>query len=389
MKNVIKTVALAAIASLALTGCIKHEPYGHRPGPDGGESGGHGGGTIIVEPQAIDRPDWIIEYQGRRSEKEWFKFTYVGSQRFIFRTVTDLDFKSLFKSDMVDYIDNAVYYLNENALVFTSSVEEYFDRLRSGVWHGFMIELDKDGKATYNYSEIVFTIQEEQASKEYTDWLGNWRVMSGTVGFDIRISHLDNNFLYKINGWECGDAVNFKMNWLEPVFEQYLEGEFWEPDKCLYIRSQYLGTYTDNDFGYGEVDEVFLGNIFDSNGLSIITDEGIDVARMVMKEKDVAELRAEFVTLETGDGSYETQFHSMQYYMWDHKNQEYHPYNANAGNFKLPFSMTRLPDDYGTRAAGLAMEQERVTTKKAVFLNQPRVSQGDRNSVAKKAVRMK
>ena len=31
MKNVIKTFALAAIAALALTGCIKHEPYGHRP----------------------------------------------------------------------------------------------------------------------------------------------------------------------------------------------------------------------------------------------------------------------------------------------------------------------------------------------------------------------
>ena len=45
MKTMFRTIALAAIASLALTGCIKHEPYGHHtePGPDNG--GHHGGNT--------------------------------------------------------------------------------------------------------------------------------------------------------------------------------------------------------------------------------------------------------------------------------------------------------------------------------------------------------
>ena len=134
------------------------------------------------------------------------------------------------------------------------------------------------------------------------------------------------------------------------------------------------------------MDEVFLGNIFDSNGLTIITDEGIDVAQMIMLEKDVAELRAATVKLETGDGFYETQFHSMQYYLWDHKNQEYHPYNANAGNFKFPFTMTRLP---GTRSSGFALTKERTATRASVHRGQPKVAQGARKSVAKKAVRMK
>ena len=42
MKNLLKTIAMAAIASLALAGCIKHDPYGHRPDvdPNGGSPGG-------------------------------------------------------------------------------------------------------------------------------------------------------------------------------------------------------------------------------------------------------------------------------------------------------------------------------------------------------------
>ena len=397
MKNMIKTFALAAIAALALTGCIKHEPYGHRPYPDdGGDNNGHGGGGVIVTPKANVRSDWSIQYIGREDyvneyggveEVERFRFVYKGTGRFLFRMVRPKDFDEAYKNDEVGFFKYEAEALGDGETFGAETHDVLFDRMLSGSWIAFMFDLDKDGNPTYDYCELTFTIPEEEATESYSKWMGDWRVMSGTVGYDIHIDRIDNNFLYKVSGWECGDAVNFQMNWLdEPVFEQYLEGEFWKPDGCLYIRSQYLGTYTDNDFGYGDVDEVFLGNIFDSNGLTIITDEGIDVAQMIMLEKDVAELRATTVKLETGDGFYETQFHSMQYYLWDHKNQEYHPYNANAGNFKFPFTMTRLP---GTRSSGFALTKERTATRASVHRGQPKVAQGARKSVAKKAVRMK
>ena len=76
MKNMIKTFALAAIAALALTGCIKHEPYnGHRP-DDGGGSGHGGGGTPSEEKLVLrERTDWKATFLGRtvrdRAETVW------------------------------------------------------------------------------------------------------------------------------------------------------------------------------------------------------------------------------------------------------------------------------------------------------------------------------
>ena len=171
-------------------------------------------------------------------------------------------------------------------------------------------------------------------------------------------------------------AVAFQMD------QEYIEGEFWAPNGRLYIRSQYLGTY-DDDY-YDTVDEVFLGNIMESGNLTVITDEGLDLAVMVPQGNDTAELQPMGVTVNTASGSYNTTFYSMQYYMWDHKNQGYHPYNENAGGFQLPFTMTRLP---GTRTSALvtapAMRQ-RTATKASVHHGQPKAGEKARNSMARK-----
>ena len=399
MKTLFKTIALAAIATLAVTGCVKHEPYIHRPDVDpydgGGQGhGGGGGGTETVDPGKKVRDDWSFSYVDREdyqdpqtggwSEVERFHFEYKGTGRFIFRMIRQDDLTNNYNGKIVAFFQDEYNNLGENGETFGAETEDVlFDRMMSGSWIGFMFEAKKDSKGnveSFDYYEKTFTIQEEPASQAFEAWLGDWRVMSGTVGYDIHIEPIDNNFLYKITGWECGDAVSFQMN------QEYLEGEFWKYDGCLYIRSQFLGSYNDTDFGYGDVDEVFLGNIFDSNGLTTIIDEGIDVAQMVMVEKDAAELRAMPVKIQTASGDYETAFYSMQYYMWDHKNQEYHPYNPKAGNFKFPFTMTRLP---GTRAEAFAPVPERAVTKEAIHRYQPKVAKGGRNSVAKKTVRIK
>ncbi len=172
-------------------------------------------------------------------------------------------------------------------------------------------------------------------------------------------------------------AVAFQMD------QEYIEGEFWAPNGRLYIRSQYLGTY-DDDY-YDTVDEVFLGNIMESGNLTVITDEGLDLAVMVPQGNDTAELQPMGVTVNTASGSYNTTFYSMQYYMWDHKNQGYHPYNANAGGFQLPFTMTRLP---GTRASSTLVSaqamRQRTATKASIHHSQPKAGEKARNSMARK-----
>ena len=171
------------------------------------------------------------------------------------------------------------------------------------------------------------------------------------------------------------------LPWLSRWTRSIWNGEFWEPNGFLYIQSPFLGTYDDDNLG--TVDELFMGNIFDSQGLTIITDEGIDLAAMV-PQGDGAELQPMEVTITTGSGDYTTKFHSMQYYMWDHKNGEWHPYNANVA--ELPLTMTRLA---GTRTEAVSLARERTATKASIHHGQPKAGRSARNSVAKKAVRMK
>ena len=400
MKTLFKTFALAAIASLAITGCIKHEPYGHHTDYEGGE-GGHGGGNTEEKLVLNERSDWSVRYVAREDwlnddgtvdQVEHFKFVYNGKGYYIVRLVRPEDFKEVYKSDaaaffkyeaeslVADAKADGVNFWQYTDEVFDARITDiYFNRLRSGTWIAFMIELGSSGQVTGNYAEVTFTLQEEVASEAFSKWLGGWRVSNGLVGYDLTISSIDNNFIYRIDGWERGAAVSYQMD------QEYIEGEFWAANGFLYIVSQYLGSYDDTDFGYGTVDELFMGNIYDSNGLTVITDEGLDLAVMVPTGQDAAELQALNVTLQTSSGEYTTPFYSMQYYMWAHQTGEWHPYNANAGLVQLPLTMTRLR---GTRADALAPAKERAATKASIHHAQPKAGQSARKSVAKKAVRL-
>ena len=402
MKNVIKKVALAAIAALALTGCFKHEPFGHRTDydPEGGNGHGGNGGNGQEQINLTERSDWKVRYVAREDwvnddgtvdRVEHFEFSYTGKTYYIVRMVRPEDFKEAYQSDaaafftfeakslLEDAKNDGVNFWQYDQEVFDAKITDiYFNRLRSGTWTAFLIELDAKGGVTGNYAETSFTLREEQASDAFSKWLGAWRVSNGLVGYDIDISSIDNNFVYRIDGWEQGPAVSFQMD------QEYLEAEFYEPNGFLYIFSQFLGAYDDDNLG--TVDELFMGNIYDSNGLTVITDEGLDLAVMVPTGADTAELQPLTVKLETNSGVYETDFYSMQYYMWAHQTGEWHAYNDNAGKIKLPLTMTRLE---GTRAASVHYAKAREVTRSSIHHSQPKAGRGSRNSVAKKAVRLK
>ena len=398
MKNMFRTIAMAAIASLALTGCIKHDPV-HRPDPYEGGNGGNGGGKTEEKLVVTERSDWSVRYVGREDyvdgdvveQVERFRFKYSGKGYWVVRFVRPDDFKEVYKSDAAAFFtyeaeslladaknDNVNFWQYTDEVFSEANLDILFNRLRSGTWTAFMFEMDSNGKVTGSYAESTFTIQEEVASESFSKWLGGWRVSNGLVGYDITVSSIDNNFIYRIDGWEQGPAVSFQMD------QEYLEGEFYAPNGFLYIVSQFLGAYDDTDFGYGTVDELFMGNIFDSNGLTLITDEGLDLAVMVPQEGDTAELQPMEVTINTDSGKYTTKFHSMQYYMWAHSTGEWHPYNANVA--QLPLTMTRLP---GTRASAVKQAKARTSTKASIHHAQPKAGKSARNSVAKKTVRMK
>ena len=387
MKSIFMKIAMAAIASLALAGCFKDSPIQRNDGryPDGDH------GREQEKAKANERSDWSIRYVGREDyqnpdgsvEKvEHFTFTYKGSGRFIVRMVRPEDFKEVYQSDAAAFFQYEAQNLTAEDDIFASNVTNIlFNRLRSGTWQAFLIEIDSKGAATLDYAETTFNIDQEAPTEAFTKWIGNWRVSNGLLGYDLTISSIDNNYLYAIDGWECGQAASFQMD------QEYIEGEFWAPNGCLYIMSQYLGTYDDEDFNHGTVDELFMGNIFDSNDLTIITDEGLDLAVMVMADdnRDAAELKPMDVTIKTSGGNtYDTRFHSMQYYMWAHSDSGWYPYNDKVP--ELPLTMTRQP---GTRAGEAAPVKERAATKASIHHGQPKAGKTGRNSVAKKAVRIR
>lgn len=397
MKNMFKTLALVAIATLALTGCYKHDPIGRNDGRDPHDP--HDGGGKTEEKLIVtERSDWSVKYIGREDwvnddgsvdKVEHFKFAYKGNGYYIVRMVRPEDFKNAYNSDAAEFFtyeaeslvadaakDNVNFWQYTDEVFDSKITDIYFNRLRSGTWTVFLIELDAKGSATGGYAEANVTIQEEVATESFKKWLGTWRASNGLMGYDLTISSIDNNFIYRIDGWERGDAVSFQMD------QEYLEGEFWEPNGFLYITSQYLGTYDDEELS--TVDELFMGNIFDSGGLTVITDEGIDLAVMV-PQGEGAELQPMEVTLATDNGDYTTTFHSMQYYMWAHSDGTWHSYNGNVA--KLPLTMTRM--EGGTRAEGFPLAKERTVTKASIHHSQPKAGQASRKSVAKKAVRMK
>lgn len=344
-----------------------------------------------------ERTDWSVNYVAREDwanddgsvdRVEHFKFSYNGNAYYIVRMIHPEDLINVYADDLsafftyeaekllADAQADGINFWQYTGEVFDSKITDiYFNRMRSGTWMAFLIELDKSCTATGDYAKTTVTLQQETATEAFSKWLGNWRTSNGQVGFDLTIRSIDNNFIYRIDGWECGSAVSFQMD------QEYLEGEFWAPDGRLYITSQYLGSYDDADFGYGTVDELFLGNIMESGNVTVITDEGIDLAAMVPQGSDTAELQPMGVTVNTANGSYDTTFHSMQYYMWDHKNQRYHPYNANAGGFQLPFTMTRLP---GTRAEFATPTKQRIATKASIHHNQPKAGETARSIMARK-----
>ena len=399
MKTLFRTIALAAIASLALAGCIKHEPYGHHtnPGPD---NGGHHGENTEDKLVLNERSDWSISYVAREDwenddgsvEKvEHFKMAYKGNGYYIVRMITkenyedpnvyNKDAAAFFKYESESLIadakkDGVNFWQYEDEVSTPKITDVFFNRLRSGTWIAFLIELDSKGKATGNYAETTFTLTQEPATDSFSKWLGTWRASNGLMGYDLTISSIENNFIYRIDGWEVGQAAAVDMNL------EYLEGEYWADNGFLYIRSQFLGSYDDDNLG--TVDELFMGNIFDSNGLKLITDEGIDIAVMVWQGDDKAELQGADVTIMTNNGDFATKFHSIQYYMWAHKDSNWYPYNESVA--ELPLTMTKLSD---TRASEAPLSKERTVTRASIHHSQPKAGRSSRNSVAKKAVRVK
>lgn len=91
-----------------------------------------------------------------------------------------------------------------------------YPRIIHGDYIGVAIGYTADGEPTGEYSQVEFTVVEEEVTPEYQKWIGQWDVTStfdilleegGTpvqreATYHISLHHIDNNFLYAMTGWE-------------------------------------------------------------------------------------------------------------------------------------------------------------------------------------------
>ena len=369
MKTLFKTFALAAIASLAITGCIKHEPFGHRTDYDGGE-GGHGGGNTEEKLLLTKQDNWTVRYLGRDNVVyddgtsgvlEKFQLGCSGAVYVFPLIISPDDLKNVYNNDLLSFFSYEVNLLQEDAKANPSTSlsdlgvysgkqnNVWFNRHMHGTWILFVPELDSKLNLTGKYAEYEFTIDEETPTEAFQQWIGTYHVsdVAGYGAFDIVVSDADANYLYYVDGWETGPSVTEKMvgdrDWIYARFD----------NGRLIFYAQFLQTEEYNGI---TVDEVFAGTYLNANSDSIgdLDWEGVDYEdnlAFFVQEGDKLTLKPWTIVLDNG---YSFTYASMRYSrLWftDNGNTVNWAFYNTAGVPMLPADVTFVP---GTRSNGSA-----------------------------------
>lgn len=381
---------LAIAAMIVLGGCsTRIEPY--RPSGGGGQGGG--GNTPQPQPtvQVTERTDWKVEYKGRVDYKEddgtvsrveEFFFNYTGDNLFFLVTLSDEDYANFYDSQVKNLIDGEVKDLNTRAQnegkqvsemdnVYTKRIKTlYADIMIHGWYNAFLVELDRNGKATYNYCRADMEVKEEAASPDYLGWLGTWNVSDGYVGYDIQVTAIENNYLYRVDGWETGPAAgSTQMDQDDDWIEARLVN-----DGTLSFFIQFIASY-ENYESLGNVDYMFVGTYVESTGEKVDDWEGWEVAWAENDGNGKTVLCAANTEYEVDGKVYKPHFNGMRYSLYSYKDESWHHFHDAVPTFleqkNWQMSMTR------TKAS---VEEDRtpVHTRNYLRKTQPRKHEGKR-----------
>lgn len=334
----------AVLMAAVLTGCrTRVDPYyprdNQRPGTNQGGNGNQGNTDQNKDPELKENKTWEISYEGRKVvngayTEEIHVNNVADDQKYLVSVIPranldtyGADYLAFFKHELEEYSD----YIYQGA----PEVIE-FERLRHGQYFGFVIGLDDNNKLTGEYASTVFYVEEEEASKEYNDWIGEWTVSDGSISYVISISKVEANLVYRVDGWEV--RQNAPKDWVQ-MNQEYLEAFFEPSDGRLYFVSQYIQSYTDGDINE-DVDELFLGQIDYTGiqqgyemGLYIVPEEGIDLAYAELESDENATIRPCNVTVNVGNDKFYGKFYCIQYVYQEVNSGAWHVYNQDVASF--------------------------------------------------------
>jgi len=375
-------LALAAIASMALTGCYKQNPVDRNDGRDPRDPDERQEDKLAVR----ERTDWSIQYTGRidkvfeggvTEKMENFRISYNGTGYLLPLVIRPDDLTSVYKDDLADYFTYESEVLLNDAASAGKSFREMegvlaaretsidFRRMIHGSWEAYLVELDKSGKPTGDYASTSFSIAEEVPTEAFSRWIGTWHVTDGYSGFDIVVSDADANYLYYVDKWEQGSSVGQQMDgdrdWIYARFE----------DDRLVFYAQFL---TNDEYDGSTVDQVFAGTYLTTNSDAVgeLDWQGVDyedaIAMTVEAEGgyilDPVKIRF--------DNGLEVPYNSMRYSrLWfDSEGYANWAFYNPAGVPFLPMTFTPVPE---TRSAAPA-PVDRYQSKAAVHRYQPKTT---------------
>jgi hypothetical protein len=406
--RVIRLFAILAIAASSLASCSQTTIRPRDKYPNDNNGGREPSSTVTLSK----RSDWIIKYMGREdyvesdgyvSRVEKIDVLCPQADYYMIRTISPTDLKELYNNDLKEFFETEAKYLREDAQNYGEKVTDYlyyeeshsylFDRMLMGEWKLFLIGMTEKGYITGSYTESSVTLQEETPSDDYLKWIGNWTVTGknldgNSVSYDLSIEKDEANITYIVNGWETGESIDKERGTV--MDQEYLIAQYDYYLKNLYFRSQYLGTYTENNVN---LDELFLGKVDyqgggkDVNGIYVITDENLDLGAAILKEDgQSAEVKGCDVIVTINNKEVTLPFIMMQYFAgyMSGNNAQYSEYNLNVPTFAL--EMKKAPN---TRTSfNRSQVERRPATRASVHHSQARVHER-RNSKVAKAVKVR
>ena len=199
-----RLLLIAAIAVTAVAGCRKHErPERQNPGEGGSQEQGREQQVVTLK----ENKTWSIEYGGRQlvqgTKVEIINVTKVPANTLYLVSVINRENYSTYEGKLKEFLEAELEYAVQNDYIYSGDQTIQFDPFRHGTWYAFIIGIDSDKKLTGEYAYLKFTVEEEEPTEDYLKWIGNWTATDGKFTYNLKVSQLEANFIYRVaKVWE-------------------------------------------------------------------------------------------------------------------------------------------------------------------------------------------
>lgn len=304
--------------------------------------------------------DWTIEYQRGENQgvvAEIFTIQFEEGNGCYFTTIDTytLEANELTVENYVKYVVEyevpamLEYGYKWSDLYISESYTLASPRMVSGDYIAIAIGYDAEGEPTGAYTAQEFTVVEETANADYTQWLGDYDItcaysyedeetgelVEGEATYTVSLVHYDNNNIYLMTGWEAnGDIQNNIEEYMGeyPVPVYYDEGKLAFVETTLdYVEFEEYGEYTFGFYGFGNMtyqDKTYEGTLIAWDGMQMGSAETTDGGKTAVIEG-----------MTVSENGYEVEYLGMFYCGFPTSGSELAYWNA---PMEFPLTMTKV-----------------------------------------------